>query len=107
MFTGCRRGELIALTWDDIDFEKAAVSITKSTCRAGGQVITKATKTKGSVRVITVPAAVMTLTRQWRTEQKRYRLSIGSQWCGDDIYPVERSANGAGNTIPGVPSDYK
>lgn len=89
MFTGCRRGELIALTWDDIDFEKAAVSITKSTCRAGGQVITKATKTKGSVRVITVPAAVMTLTRQWRTEQKRYRLSIGSQWCGDDYVFIQ------------------
>ena len=28
MFTGCRRGELIALTWDDMDFEKAAVFIT-------------------------------------------------------------------------------
>lgn len=84
MFTGCRRGELIALTWDDLDFDSSTISITKSTCRAAGQTITKATKTKGSVRVVTVPAAVLTLAKQWKTEQKRYRLSIGSQWRGDN-----------------------
>ena len=82
MFTGCRRGELIALTWDDIAFDSSTISITKSTCRAAGRTITKATKTKGSVRVIAVPAAVLTLAKQWKTEQKRYRLSIGSQWQG-------------------------
>ncbi len=100
MFTGCRRGELIALTWGDIDFEKATVSITKSTCRAGGQVITKATKTKGSVREITVPAAVMTLTRQWRAEQKRYRLSIGSKWCGDDYVFIQWDGSQMGLETP-------
>ncbi|MDO4340927.1 MAG: phage integrase SAM-like domain-containing protein [Eubacteriales bacterium] len=26
MFTGCRRGELIALTWDDIDFQESCVN---------------------------------------------------------------------------------
>lgn len=89
MFTGCRRGELIALEWSDLDFAKGSVSITKSACRIKGQTITKATKTKGSERMIAVPAAVMALARQWRTEQKRYRLSIGSQWCGDDYVFIQ------------------
>lgn len=84
VFTGCRRGELIALTWDDINIDQGTISITKSTCRASGQMITKVTKTKGSVRVIAVPAAVLALAKQWKTEQKRYRLSIGSQWLGDN-----------------------
>ncbi len=84
MFTGCRRGELIALTWTDIDFDASTVSITKSTCRSNGQIITKATKTKGSVRKISVPAAVLSLAKQWKIDQIRYRLTIGSQWCGDD-----------------------
>lgn len=84
MFTGCRRGELIALTWDDINFDSTTISITKSTCRPNGQMITKVTKTKGSVREITVPVAVLSLARQWKIEQGRYRLSIGSQWRGDN-----------------------
>lgn len=84
IFTGCRRGELIALTWEDISTDQGTVSITKSTCRASGQTITKATKTKGSVRVIVVPSAVLALARQWKVEQKRYRLAIGSQWNGDN-----------------------
>lgn len=84
MFTGCRRGELIALDWSDLDFEALTVSITKSVCRSGGQIIIKGTKTKGSVRTIAVPAFVIDLARRWKAEQGRYRLSIGSQWQGND-----------------------
>lgn len=80
MFAGCRRGELIALTWDDIDFDAGTVSITKSTCRVKGQIITKSTKTEKSARVIAVPAPVLTKARQWKTEQLRHRLTLGSQW---------------------------
>lgn len=83
IFTGCRRGELMALTWDDLDFEHGAVSITKSVCRVDGQIIIKATKTQGSVRAISLPPVVLTLGKEWKTEQAYYRLSIGSQWKGD------------------------
>ena len=84
MFTGCRRGELIALLWSDINFDESTVSITKSTCRVNGEIITKTTKTKGSVRTLAVPALVADLAKRWKTAQQRYRLSIGSQWRGDD-----------------------
>lgn len=83
IFTGCRRGELMALTWNDLDFEHGAVSITKSVCRVDGQIIIKATKTQGSVRAISLPPVVLTLGKEWKTEQAYYRLSIGSQWKGD------------------------
>ncbi|MDT4039979.1 tyrosine-type recombinase/integrase, partial [Staphylococcus aureus] len=33
-FTGFRRGELMALTWEDIDFDKKTISINK-TCARG------------------------------------------------------------------------
>lgn len=100
IFTGCRRGELIALTWNDLDFDSSTISITKSTCRASGQMITKATKTKGSVRVIAVPAPVLVLAKQWKTEQKRYRLSIGSQWCGDNYIFIRWDGSQMGLETP-------
>lgn len=84
VFTGCRRGELIALNWSDLNFKELTISITKSACRADGKVILKCTKTKGSVRTIAVPAFVIDLARKWKAEQGRYRLSIGSQWRGSN-----------------------
>lgn len=89
MFSGCRRGELIALTWSDLDFNESSVSITKSTCMADGQTITKTTKTKESVRTIALPSLVMNLAKQWKTEQKRYRLMTGSKWEGDNYVFIQ------------------
>lgn len=73
MFTGCRRGELIALRWSDIDFESSSVKITKSTCRTNGKMITKTTKT-GATREIAVPELICKMARQWQIEQLRQQL---------------------------------
>ena len=83
-FTGCRRGELIALTWSDLDFDDNTINICKSVCRVKGKTIIKTPKTSKSCRAITVPPAVMDVARLWKREQATYRLSIGSQWIGDD-----------------------
>ena len=85
IYTGCRRGELIALTWNDIDFDKNMIHINKSTCRINGQIITKAPKTKRSTRSINIPASVGNLAKAWKKEQLQYRLMIGSQWQGGDM----------------------
>jgi len=47
-FTGMRTGEILALEWNDIDFENSIISITKT--RTAG--ITKKPKTKSSTREI-------------------------------------------------------
>lgn len=82
IFAGCRRGELLALTWQDFNFKTASVSITKSVCRVNGKTIVKTTKTRSSVREIALPDAVMNLAKAWKAEQARYQLMIGSQWIG-------------------------
>ena len=84
MFTGGRRGELLALTWNDLNFQDSSVAITKSACRVDGDTIIKATKTRKSVRTIAVPAVVMDLAKTWKTNQARYRFTIGNQWEGND-----------------------
>ena len=73
MFTGCRRGELIALRWSDIDFESSSVKVSKSTCRTNGKMITKTTKT-GATREIAVPELICKMARQWQIEQLRQQL---------------------------------
>lgn len=85
IYTGCRRGELIALTWKDIDFDTNTIHINKSTCRVNGQIITKEPKTKGSVRSINIPSSVSAMAKAWKKEQLEYRLMIGTQWKGGDM----------------------
>lgn len=82
IFGGLRRGELVALTWDDIDFDNHSVSINKSSSHIDRQVITKEPKTASSNRTIKLPDFVIQLIKEWKLEQNKYRLSIGDQWNG-------------------------
>lgn len=54
-WTGCREGELLALTKSDIDFENNQISISKTYYRTGKKDIITAPKTEQSVRVIDIP----------------------------------------------------
>lgn len=54
-WTGCRIGELLALTPKDINFEKNQMSITKTYYRTNKQDVITEPKTKQSVRVIEIP----------------------------------------------------
>ncbi|MCI9083321.1 MAG: site-specific integrase [Lachnospiraceae bacterium] len=82
IFGGFRRGELVALTWDDIDFKIHAVTINKASARTKDGIITKTPKTFSSNRTVTLPVDTMNLIRKYKAEQQRYRLSLGTYWKG-------------------------
>lgn len=54
-WTGCREGELLALTMQDINLSDSTISITKTYFRSKGEDIITEPKTENSVRVITIP----------------------------------------------------
>ena len=64
-WTGMREGELLALTLNDIDFEKSRVSITKTAAQVKGETIINPPKTPKSKRVVTVPRFVLALVRDY------------------------------------------
>lgn len=82
LFTGCRRGELIALQWQDINFETGAVEIKKSTGYVNKQIITKETKNKSSNRTVYLPKSILIMLKNYRKEQMRLALSLGDAWMG-------------------------
>lgn len=89
IFGGLRRGELLALTWDDIDFDNNTISITKSTAYTNGQVFTKTPKNKSSIRTISIPDIVIGMLKKYRIEQQELRLSLGDQWQGDNYIFIQ------------------
>ncbi len=59
--TGIRRGELVALLWDDLDLETQTLSISKSAGRINGEVKVTQPKTANSVRTIYLPQETIDL----------------------------------------------
>jgi integrase len=92
---GLRRGEALALRWDDIDLDHKTLSVRRSLQRLRGEIdpvtrlhcthlVEAATKTTGSVRVLALPAALATALTDHRTAQIAERLAA-PVWFDSDL----------------------
>lgn len=79
--TGCRRGELTGLTWDDISFKTGSLTINKSSqyVRNKGIVI-KETKSLNSDRKIYISPTTINILRKYKVEQEKHKFKLGSKW---------------------------
>lgn len=77
--TGLRRGELLALKWENIDFEKGALEVTATLehTRSHG-VRFKAPKSRASKRRVPLPEVVLDLLRLHRSEQEEAQSRPGA-----------------------------
>lgn len=98
LHTGARQGELLALTWDDIDFDEGTMSITKSLKEVRGAGLQAGpTKTRNGRRVIGLAPDIVEEIRRHRTRQSEERLSAHGNWSGDLVFttaagtPISRS----------------
>ncbi len=81
LYTGMRRGELCGLTWDDIDFDRALITISRSSLYLPGKGVSEdATKNETSQRCIKIPLDAVKMLREFRVWQAKERLQLGDQW---------------------------
>lgn len=77
-FTGFRRGELMALTWEDINFDKKTITVNK-TCTRGKdyKLVIQAPKTKSSLRTVSIDDKTLNILKHWKTQQRIESLKFG------------------------------
>ncbi|BDF68144.1 hypothetical protein CE91St43_21160 [Oscillospiraceae bacterium] len=71
--TGLRRGELMALQWDDLDFTTGTLTVDKQVYEVKGKLQMSVPKTKTSIRTLILPPAVVEVLRE-------YRNTVDSRW---------------------------
>ncbi|MFI5873544.1 site-specific integrase [Streptomyces sp. NPDC051445] len=78
---GLPRGELLGLTWADLDPAAGTLNIRRSLQHnpAGGLTLFP-TKTRAAERRIALPIACLVALEQHRQEQERQRTAVGVQW---------------------------
>ncbi|QOK28027.1 site-specific integrase [Cytobacillus oceanisediminis] len=74
--TGMRKGEMLALKWDDIDFKNSTISITKSRSENG---VSKP-KTKSSIRTIGIDNTLLAELKTYKTWQKKNKMKYGPNY---------------------------
>jgi integrase len=79
LYTGMRRGELVGLRWQDVDWENAVLHVRQSITVLSHGLITQSPKS-GRHRKISVPGVVLDLLRQHRCRQNERRLKMGEFW---------------------------
>jgi integrase len=78
--TGARRGEILALTWGDI--QEGRVSVTKSLCQVKQEVFIKPTKTE-RWKSVTLPERTIRLLESHRKAQNEIRAYVGDGYRRD------------------------
>ena len=71
--TGLRWGELMALQWDDLDFESGVLNVNKQVYQVNGELQFSELKTKNSIRKIVLPPSVVEVL-------KEYKKTVDSRW---------------------------
>lgn len=77
-FTGARKGEILALTWKDINIEQKTITINKTVTRGlENRLIIQTPKTATSKRDIMIDDETLYLLKEWRKQQKSDYFKLG------------------------------
>lgn len=86
--TGLRRGEAIALRWDDVDLDgDGSLTVRRSVTAVRGEAVTNeyGGKTKAARRTLTLGPDLVAILRAHRTRQTERRLAAGPVWQDDGL----------------------
>lgn len=84
LYTGTRIGETLALKWEDVDFEKAELSINKSLKYEKKQFYLGPTKNRRS-RVLPIPETLLNILKQHKIQQMKNKMKLGAAYIGSDF----------------------
>jgi integrase len=86
LYTGLRRGELLALRWRNLDLGSGKLSVIETAYKLGnGEYRIKEPKTPQSRRTVILPPSLVELLKVYRFDQELLRIQMGISLNADDF----------------------
>ena len=96
LYTGMRKGEIIGLKWNDIDFQNNIIDVNKQLSRLKNYdtnnyknktslIIQNHTKTNNSIRKIPMTDNLIVILKSHYEKQQENKKRIGSKYCNNDM----------------------
>ncbi|MBV9014000.1 MAG: site-specific integrase [Pseudonocardiales bacterium] len=82
---GLRKGEVLGLTWPDVDLDAAELTIGRQLQRVRGELLHRETKTEASDATLPLPPVCVTALRQRQAVQDRARETAGAAWTRSEL----------------------
>lgn len=93
LLTGLRRGEVLALKWEDVDLENAELHVRAALEQVGSTVTRREPKTERSKRTVPLSLQAIGVLRRHRAEQDALRLKYTAKGMWTDegyVFPATR-----------------
>lgn len=78
--TGCRRGEVMGLKWEKVDFENRRIKVDTALLISKEKGIYETTTKTGDIRYLNIPAETVELLKRYRKDQLRLKILNGDRW---------------------------
>lgn len=78
--TGLRCGEVVALTWDDIDLKKKTISVSKNSFYKRGEHMITTPKSQKSVRTVMIGTSLCRYLKDYQVEMKKNEIYYGEYY---------------------------
>ena len=85
---GMRRGELLGLQWQDVNWEKNQIHIIRSRVAVDGKSVVKQPKTESGTRTLDVPEILMKKLKSYKVKCMEQKIRVGSRLLEEDFIIV-------------------
>lgn len=88
-YTGMRIGEVMGLTWEDVDLDKGTIEVNRIIYKRGKNWYFGSTKTASSVRTVKIGKTLTDALKKWKVQQMKNRMKYGNQYIQQ--YEIEEA----------------
>jgi len=105
--TGCRRGEIMGLQWEKVDFENSRVKIDKALVNSKSKGTYLGNTKTSDIRYLKLPKETMDLLRLHKREQLRLQIANGDRWQHTGfVFTTDDGSNMNPDSITGWLHDF-